>query len=252
VTKTVALFGATSEIAKQTARSLIEESNEPVELFLVGRDAERLETLAADLKCRGAQRANFQAVKDLTCPETQAKVLQDMQNAISCPDIALLCYGSLPDQERVKYDSELLAHEMAVNTTGQIGMLAGLASMFILNNKGHIAAVTSVAGMRGRKSNFAYGAMKSAVSRYLQGMRLDLEPQGIAVLDIKPGLVRTPMTDGMDQSSVLWSDSDLVGRAIARKLLSGAGGVLYVPSYWRLIMYIVLALPNTIMKRLDI
>jgi len=113
-----------------------------------------------------------------------------------------------------------------------------------------LAVISSVAGERGRQSNFVYGAAKSAVTEYLSGLRNRLYGSGIKVITIKPGMVDTPMTSEMDKG-LLFANVNSVGKTIYKKIKNG-NDVVYVPGYWKLIMGIIKSIPESIFKKLNI
>jgi len=240
----VAIFGATSGIAIATARRLADQR---ARIVLIGRDREATEALTGDLRVRGAA-----AVQSLEADFTQVETLQDIVarawGVFSGLDVALIAYGSLPDQQQVDADATLLASAICLNFTSPAFVAQHLAARFEAAGSGTIAVITSVAGDRGRKSNYLYGAAKGGLQRFLQGLRHRLHAAGVQVLDIRPGFVRTRMTAHLAQTGPLWATPDHVAadivRAVARRR-----AVLYTPGFWRIIMAIVRALPRPIFHR---
>ena len=163
-------------------------------------------------------------------------------------DLVLICHGSLPDQEAAEQDFDLARREIDINGLSVISLLTRLTPYLKAQGRGMLAVVTSVAGDRGRQPNFVYGAAKALVSTYLQGLRGKLLPYGVDVLDIRPGLVDSPMTQQFDKG-LLWSSPELVARQI-EKAIRRKRHTVYVPGYWRLIMAVVRSIPEAVFKRL--
>jgi short-subunit dehydrogenase len=165
-------------------------------------------------------------------------------------DVALIAHGMLPDQagcqERVADSIEALH----VNFTATIALLTELANYFEAQRSGCIAVITSVAGDRGRQSNYVYGAAKGGVERFLQGLRNRLHQSGVAVVTIKPGSVATPMTATMKKNP-LFANPQRVGRGIHRAI-ERRRDVVYIPWFWRPLMAVVRSLPERIFKRLHL
>jgi short-subunit dehydrogenase len=156
----------------------------------------------------------------------------------------------LPDQDAAETDFELAKREIDVNGLSVISLLTQLIPPFKEQGRGILAVVTSVAGDRGRQPNFIYGAAKSLVSTYLQGLRGKLQPHGVHVTDIRPGLVDSPMTAQFEKG-LLWSTPELVAANI-EKAIDGNRHTVYVPGYWRMIMAIVCSIPEVVFKRLKL
>lgn len=237
----VAIFGATSAIAEQVARLYAAEG---AQLFLAARDQARLEAVAADLKVRGggattycvnfAEIAAFDAMLD-TC-----------ESAIGKPDVALVAFGVLGDQARAEADAAAAAAELQVNFTSPACLLNALALR--VEAGAVIAAITSVAGDRGRQSNYVYGAAKAGLSTFLEGMRHRLAAKGVAVVDIRPGPVDTPMTSHMPKGGPLWAQPETVARDIKRAI-ERRRPVAYTPWHWRHVMRVIRAVPRSIFHR---
>lgn len=240
----ILIIGATSAIAKATARIYAEGKHE---LFLIARNEARLNDLAADLDVRGAQIVGHSVV-DLTKHRDHGKAIEGAFSVLDSIDVALICHGSLPDQTACEINFKLAEKEINTNGLSVISLLTILSQKFKAQGNGTIAVITSVAGDRGRQSNFVYGAAKSMVSTYLQGMRGKLLPYKVHVVDIRPGLVDSPMTAHI-KKGLLWSSPEkiagkIVGSIAARK------HTVYAPGYWRGIMFVVRLIPEFIFKRL--
>lgn len=240
------IVGATSAIAEATARLFAQRGDH---LYLMARNRERLETMALDLKIRGAESVQFDMleVKDFRDHE---KLLDRAIDSMGGIDIALLAHGTLPDQKACEADFGTALDELNTNAIGTISLLTHLANRFEKQGHGTIAVVSSVAGDRGRQSNYVYGTAKAAVTAFLQGLRNRLYKSGVHVLTVKPGFVDTPMTAGFRKGG-LWAKPERVGQDIV-EAISKNKNVIYTPFFWRPIMWIIKAIPESLFKRLTL
>ncbi len=240
----VLIIGATSAIAAETARVFAAYG---ARLFLTGRHSGRLDAVAADLKVRGAAQVET-ALLEVTDISRHAGVVDAAFAAMGGLDVVLIAHGTLPDQQRCEESVAETLAALEVNFTATIGLLTLLANRFEAARQGCIAVITSVAGDRGRQSNYVYGAAKGGVERFLEGLRNRLFRSGVAVITIKPGFVDTPMTAGVAKNP-LFASPRRVGRAIYRAI-EARRSVVYIPWFWRPIMFLVTALPESIFQRL--
>lgn len=240
----VAIFGATSGIAVECARLYAARG---ARLVLAGRDAAALEALAADLKVRGAADIKT-TTADLADVGRARSAAEAALAAFGGLDVALVAHGSLPDQARAQAEASYAADQIALNLTSPMVICEAIAAAFEAQKTGRIAVITSVAGDRGRQSNYVYGAAKGGLQKYLEGLRHRLAPVKISVTDIRPGFVRTAMTAHLDRKGALWADPDRVAREILRAV-DGGKAVLYTPFVWRIILGIVCALPRPIFHK---
>jgi decaprenylphospho-beta-D-erythro-pentofuranosid-2-ulose 2-reductase len=239
-----AIFGATSGIAVAVARRYAVQGRR---LILVGRDARGLDAVAADLGVRGAADTRILQA-DLADCEALPSVVATAWGYFGGIDVALIAYGSMGGQQEAERSSATTAAVMTVNFTSPTVLLNALADRFQAQGRGTIAAITSVAGDRGRRSNYVYGAGKGGLQRVLEGLRHRLSSAGVAVVDIRPGFVATRMTEHLEREGPLWASpdrvaADIVGAIAARR------AVCYTPHFWRLIMLIVRAMPRFIFHR---
>jgi short-subunit dehydrogenase len=241
---TVFVAGATSAIAQAVARVYAARG---ARLFLVGRDAAKLAAVRDDLLARGAKQADISAV-DLAAVESHAGLVDQAAAALGGIDVALVAHGVLPDQARSQSSFDETRRSLDVNFTSAASLAHELANRFEKRRLGTIAVIGSVAGDRGRQSNYVYGAAKGGVERFLQGLRNRLSPKGVAVVTLKPGFVDTPMTAGIAQGP-LFVSARRAGRAIHRAI-ERRRDVAYIPWFWRPIMAVVRALPEPVFKRL--
>lgn len=244
--KTIVIFGATSAIAKAVARLYAKEGNA---LFLVGRNEEQTQTLASDLKVRGAKAVHY-ALADLAKPEQHPPLIATIKQAFPKIDIVLIAHGVLPNQDACNQDAEKTIDAMTVNFISPISLLTLLANEMQAQGAGAIAVISSVAGERGRQSNYVYGAAKGGMSIFLQGMRNRLYAKGVAVLTIKPGFVDTPMTASFKKGA-LWAKPEQVARGIV-KAIEKRRDEVYLPAFWKWIMLVIRQIPESLFKRLSL
>ena len=241
----IVIFGATSAIAIAVARRYAERG---ATFYLVARDAARLEELQKDLKVRGAQTVG-NAVADLTDTTQHAALVAHACDQLGSVDLALSCYGELPEQSECERNTEALMKCFELNASSVLSLLTELANALEPQKKGQLAVITSVAGDRGRRSNYAYGASKAAVSAFIEGLRGRLHGSGVGVVDIRPGLVDTPMTAHLPKGP-LFSSPAKVAHHIVRGLDRNRQ-LIYAPGYWRWIMLVVRLIPIRIFRRLN-
>lgn len=240
----VLVFGATSAIAEAAARHWAARGDR---LYLLGRNAERLAAIAGDLKVRGASFVEYAQI-DACAYEVHAAALDAAVAALGGLDIALVAHGSLPDQARCEQDAELALAELGTNALSVVSLVTHLANLLQAQRSGTVGVIGSVAGDRGRQSNYVYGAGKAAVAVFLQGVRNRLHPFGVRVVTLKPGFVDTPMTAAF-RKGPLWASPEHVGKALVAALDHGAD-VVYLPGFWRWIMWAVRAIPESMFKRM--
>jgi short-subunit dehydrogenase len=237
----VLIVGATSAIAAEVARLY---AGPDTSLVLTGRNPARLAAVGDDLRVRGARVET--EVLDVLDRDRHAAVVGRAFAARL--DVALVAHGDLPDQRRCQADPREAARALELNLVATIELLTLLAREFEAQGSGTIAVITSVAGDRGRQSNYVYGAAKAGVSVFLQGLRQRLRPAGIRVLTLKPGFVDTPMTAHLPRNP-LASSPPRAARAIYRAIESRRD-VAYIPWFWRPVMALIRAMPEALFKRL--
>lgn len=242
--KKILIIGATSAIAAEVARLYAGRGEA---LALVGRNAERLEALAADLKVRGAAAAHT-LVLDANDIARHEPVLDAAQSMLGGLDAVLIAHGTLGDQKACEASVSSTLQEFNTNALSVIALSTVLANRLAAQHRGTLAVIGSVAGDRGKQSNYVYGAAKGAVAVFLQGLRNRLFAEGVAVVTIKPGFVDTPMTAGF-RKGLLFARPDAVARGIVRAMDRGTP-VVYLPGYWALIMLIIRSIPEKIFRKL--
>jgi short-subunit dehydrogenase len=247
VSQKLIILGATSKIAQEVARLAAAERKE---LLLVARHREHLSTVAGDLAARGAV-AVHRICADLADVSSHETLVSEILAKMPDPDTLLVAYGTLGDQQRAEEAADYALGELNTNFTSPVSLLTRLSSTFAQQGKGCIAVVTSVAGDRPRRSNYVYGAAKGSLSLFLQGLQSKMTENGVRVLTIKPGPVSTPMTAHMRRHR-LFAKPESVARIIYREIESGRADVVYVPWYWRWIMFGVRLIPESVAKRMKL
>lgn len=241
----ILIIGATSAIAHETAKCFAKDG---AELFLVGRSSEKLESVQNDLKVRGAKRAESY-VLDISQLDRHQEMIEAAIESLDGLDMALIAHGTLGDQRLSQENVTKTLEEFTTNCISVISLLTLLANYFEPRKRGCIAVISSVAGDRGRQSNYVYGAAKGALTVFLQGLRNRLAKSGVAVVTIKPGFVDTPMTASV-RKGLLFASPRKVGEGIYHAMLKGKE-VVYLPGFWRLIMFVVKSIPEPVFKKLS-
>jgi len=244
--KKILVLGATSGIAEATCRIWARQG---ARLFLVARNAEKLAAVAADLKTRGASYVDT-AVVDLDDTNQHPALLAHAVNSLTGMDVAYLTYGVLGEQPKAEQDFAHAAQILHTNLVAPVSLLTWLANYCVQRHAGVLAVISSVAGDRGRKSNYLYGSSKAGLSAFLGGLRNRVDREGVTVLTIKPGPVKTAMTAGM-KGSEKFADVDKVAGSIV-SAIDKRGDTLYVPFQWQPIMFIIRNIPERIFKKLNL
>lgn len=244
----IAIIGATSGIAEHCARIW---AGRGCDITLVGRDAARLDAVAADLKVRSpASTIDTLVASDFLDPQAV-----DMIVGTICADrpvdIALIAHGTLPDQGACQNDGALAADTMLVNGVSPALFAEAFAREMVPLDRGTIAIIGSVAGDRGRKANYVYGAAKGLVDRYAQGMQHRLAATNVRVVLAKPGPTATAMTAALQaKGQRMASPADVAKRIVAA--IDRGTPVVYAPALWAIIMAVVRLLPRPIFNKLNI
>lgn len=244
--KNIYVFGATSTIAQETLKNFAKEG---CNMFLVGRNNEKLAIVKNEMKSYGADKVEiFEA--DATDWSKHRESINKAVDTLGVLDLIFVAHGTLPDNEKTRKDPELIRREFDINCTSVMSICSIASDYFEAKGSGNIAVISSVAGERGRQSNFIYGSAKGAVSLYLQGLRNALYKKNIKVITIKPGMVDTPMTEDFDKG-LLFASSKSVGKGIYKAIINGKD-VVYIPSIWKWIMRIIKIIPESIFKKLSL
>jgi decaprenylphospho-beta-D-erythro-pentofuranosid-2-ulose 2-reductase len=247
MTRNIIIVGATSGIAQAVARRYAQKG---ARLFLVAKDTVKVQAVAADLRARGASAVDV-FVMDMNDTSRLTAMLQSASQALGRMDLALVAHGTLPDAERARVDAGYLIQQFRTNAESVIACLASLAEHFQAQGSGVLAVIGSVAGDRGRATNYAYGAAKAAVHAFASGLRAQLFRHGVHVVTIKPGFVATQMTAQLDLPSALTAQPDTVAARI-EWAIERRRNVVYAPGFWRPIMAVIRVIPETLFKRLKL
>jgi short-subunit dehydrogenase len=240
----ILLIGGTSAIGEQVARKL---SAAQGGLFMTARDIGRLDVIASDQMVRGAERVVVEQL-DITDTMKLASLVSRAAESLGGLDAVIVAAGLLPDPDEVNQDSQRLRETIEINATSAMVFLNEAAAFFEQQGHGEIVAIGSVAGDRGRATNYAYGAAKGALEIFLSGLRQRLSKRGVKVLLVKPGFVDTPMTAAF-KKGLLWASPERVAKDIVRAMEKGKS-VIYTPWWWRWIMLVIRLIPEPIFVRL--
>lgn len=239
---TALVIGATSDIGRAIGRALARDG---WALQLAARDATRLANEAADLALRGAGE-----VAQWRCDVLEEGAAAALAGALEpLPDVAICVVGELGEQAGGERDAAAAERVMHTNYIGPALLLGTLAERFEARGGGVLVALSSVAGERGRASNYLYGSAKAGLTAFLSGLRNRLHPSGVHVVTVLPGFVATRMTDGMALPPALTTTPEAVATQVVRAI-KRRRNVVYSKPLWRLIMAIVRALPEAAFKRL--
>ena len=242
----ILIIGATSAIAQSVAKIY---ASQHAAMFLVGRNTAHLNIIKDNLVSRGVEKAATYEWNPGTIEKQQA-LIDAAKAFLGTLDIVLIAYGSLPDQTICENSVEKTVAEINTNGVSVVALLTALANEMLTQNSGTIAVISSVAGDRGRESNYVYGAAKALLSIFLQGLRARLHKKNIHVVTIKPGFVDTPMTQHI-KKNFLFSTPDKVANDIV-KAIRNKKNVVYSPRFWCLIMFIIKTIPERIMIKLHL
>ena len=240
----ILIIGATSAIAEATARIFAQAGDH---LFLVGRNQALLDAVAADLKVRGSP-VVVTYVMDANDFAAHVPMLEAVHHALGNLDTVLIAHGTLSDQQACQQSVALTMEEIKTNALSVIALLTHIANWFEQQKKGTIAVISSVAGERGRQSNYVYGSAKAMVTAFMSGLRQRLHKSGVSVVTIKPGFVDTPMTANLDLPGLLTASAESVAREIQRAIIRGKD-VVYTPWFWSPIMQLIRGIPERTFKK---
>lgn len=244
--KKILIVGATSAIAEAAARRWAQTGNH---LFLVGRNSPKLEAVAADLRVKGCQKVETYAL-DINDFSAHEPMLDAAEQSLNGLDTILIAHGTLSDQIACQQSVQLTIQEITTNALSTIALLTHIANRFEKQKKGTIAVISSVAGDRGRQSNYVYGSAKAMVTTFTSGLRQRLCKSKVSVVTIKPGFVDTPMTADFKKGP-LWASPDRVAKIIVRAC-DKKSNIVYAPWFWFWIMEIIKTIPENIFKTLKL
>lgn len=240
----ILILGATSDMAYATAR---EFAGRGWGIILAARNQQRLQVLKNDLEARynvPVQAVAFEAA-DFSSHEQFFLTLTEK------PAVTAVFFGYLGDQQKAQIDWEEAKQIIEANYTGAVSILNIVANAYEQNKAGFIIGVSSVAGERGRKSNYLYGSAKAGLTAFLSGLRNRLYHSGVHVLTVKPGFVATRMTEHLKLPKPLTASPEQVAKAIYAAYKKRKD-VLYVLPVWRLIMQNIRMIPETVFKKMNL
>jgi decaprenylphospho-beta-D-erythro-pentofuranosid-2-ulose 2-reductase len=246
--KRIVIVGATSAIAEHCARLWLEK--QPADLTLVGRDVQRIERVATDLKVRSPESEIRIVQAEFLDPEAIKATVENIVQSVDV-DVVLIAHGSLPDQADCQDDLTACREALDINGISPVLYAEAFAKRMAKANHGTIALIGSVAGDRGRKSNYVYGAAKGLVTRYAQGLQHRFAGTGVKVVLIKPGPTDTPMTAHLKGKGAKLASVESVAKQIVEGVEAGKP-VIYAPGKWWLIMMVIRHLPTFVFNKMDI
>jgi decaprenylphospho-beta-D-erythro-pentofuranosid-2-ulose 2-reductase len=242
----ILVIGATSAIAEHCARLWAARGDA---LYLVARNEERLKTIATDLKVRGAAQAHACSM-DLNDIGGHAALFDQAEAAIGGIDTVLIAHGTLSNQKACEQSAEETLAEIQTNALSTVSLLTHIANRFEAKRAGTIAVISSVAGDRGRASNYVYGSAKAMVTAFTSGLRQRLHKSNVAVVTIKPGFVDTPMTASF-KKGLLWAKPAAVAVKIVQAIDKKENEV-YVPAFWWAIMAVIRLIPEGFFRKITL
>jgi short-subunit dehydrogenase len=242
----ILVIGATSAIAEHCSRLWAERGDE---LYLVARNEDRLKTISTDLKVRGAAEAHRQSM-NLNEMKSHTLMLDAAEKAMGGIDMVLIAHGTLPKQKACEESVEETLAEINTNALSTISLLTHIANRFESKQSGTIAVISSVAGDRGKASNYVYGSAKAMITAFTSGLRQRLHKSNVAVITIKPGFVDTPMTADF-KKGWLWASPNKVARSIV-VACNNKSSEPYTPRIWWIIMFFIKLIPHNIFKRISL
>jgi short-subunit dehydrogenase len=242
----VAVFGATSDIG---ASFVAECALRGADLLLIGRNEESLERIATDARVRGGTvttaRFDFADIGGIST------LVTEVWEKLGGVDVAAIFYGVLPPLGGTEGDALELDKQVRVNFTSPAALLRGVASRMVDQKiEGTLVAVTSVAGDRGRASNYPYGSAKAGLSAYCSGLGQALARKGVTVIDIRPGFVATKMTKHLKQGP-LFASPEAIAKGIIKAVRKGSP-VVYLPWFWRFIMAAIVHIPSRVFRKFSL
>lgn len=244
--KRILVLGATSGIAEACVRLWAARGDS---LYLIARNADRLAAVAADARTRGASQVDT-TVANLDDTTAHPELLARAINTLGGLDIAFFALGVLGDQQQAERNFGTAGQILHTNFTAPASLLTWLANYMAQRHAGTLAVLSSVAGERGRKSNYVYGSSKAGLTAFVDGLRNRIDREGVRVMTIKPGPVRTAMTENM-KGSAKFADVEAVAATLV-KVIDKGPDVVYVPGIWRVIMAVIRAIPERIFKKLNL
>lgn len=244
MSKRVVILGALSAVAIAVARRYAAAD---ASLALAARRADELEVLAADLRARGAANVATFAI-DLALTPDPAASFEQISATLGGVDVVVVAYGALTDQDRALTNLGYVRDQIGVNFTSAALWSLAAAARLETQDSGVLVVIGSVAGDRGRQSNFVYGAAKAGLATLVQGLAHRLAAGKARAVIVKPGFIDTPMTAHLAKGGPLWAKPDAIAGVIV-KAADGGGPVVYGPWFWRFILLIIRLVPAPIFHK---
>lgn len=244
--KKILVIGATSAIAEHCARIW---ATKGYTMHLVARNEQHVQIIAADLKVRGASNVTTYCT-NLNETVKHEELLNAAYDALGGVDIVLIAHGTLSNQKSCELSVKETLAEIQTNALSIISLLTLVANRFEASKSGTICVISSVAGDRGRASNYVYGSAKAMITTFTSGLRQRLHKSNVSVVTIKPGFIDTPMTSGF-KKGFLWAKPNFVSLLIVRAIDKKKAEV-YVPAFWRYVMVIIKLIPSFLFKNIEI
>jgi short-subunit dehydrogenase len=244
--KKIVIIGATSAIAQEVSKIYAQEK---ASLVLIGRNIQALTVIEQDLKARGAHGVKS-LVHDLNDMPAHKNLIQQAFDTLGGIDIVLLAHGILGDQKKAEGDIAEMLNIINSNFVSHASLLTSISEKLTAQGSGTIAVISSVAGDRGKQSNYVYGSAKAGKTAFVDGLRNRLFPSGVHVVNIKLGFVDTPMTKDFKKGA-LWAKAPAIAQGIT-KAIDKKKDTVYLPFFWQFIMLIITSIPENIFKRLKL
>jgi short-subunit dehydrogenase len=241
----IAIVGATKGMGRALARELAARGDA---LCLLGRDVDDLAKSAEDLRVRGPSAQVTTTHCDFEQPDTFADVVADAEARLGGLDAVVVTAGMFATQDALEADPALLQRVLAVDFTNTVLFCEAARKRMLAKGGGTLCVFSSVAGERGRKPVVLYGAAKAGLSAYLEGLDHRFHAQGLRVVCVKPGFVKTGMTAGL-RPPPFAGEPEGVAKSVVRALDRGKP-VVYAPGIWRYVMMVIRMLPRFVMRRI--
>ena len=241
----VVIFGSNSAIARSVCQEILKK-NPGTDFYLFGRDYDAMFVFKDELQKNSAGNCEIFKV-NFAESQVDSSTLDYVYSKDI--DITILSYGVLGDEELLRNDFGMLKEFININLTSKLIVLSQIFQKIQNFKDSTLVVISSVAGDRGRKSNYIYGSMNAALTEFSSGMRAKLSSKNINVLTVKPGLISTPMTENF-KKSMLWSSPEIIAPIIYRAIVKKKS-VIYVPRFWGLIMRVILLVPEKIFKKIN-
>ncbi|MGB3179971.1 MAG: SDR family oxidoreductase [Cyclobacteriaceae bacterium] len=243
----VLILGATSDMAVAIAKKF---ASEGYSLVLAARSLEKLEPLEKDLSIRYPEVNVESKAFDARDFVSHGSFVQELEEK-GLPEVSVCVFGYLGDQEAAQTDWSEAMRIIETNYVGAASVLDRLAVAYERHGRGAIVGISSVAGERGRQSNYFYGSSKAAFTAYLSGLRNRLAPKNVHVVTVKPGFVNTKMIEGMDTPKPLTAQPQEVAKTVYNAVKKSKN-IVYTKSVWRPVMYAIKSIPEGLFKKLKL